>query len=563
MANSEKLDFDVDKAILVSIMQAQAGSLPKALLEGVMNAIDGGAKSLAIKLSATEFVLNDDGRGFENREQIEKWFKTFGTKHEEGDAVYGKYRMGRGQLFSFAENTWRTGTFEMHVDIQNKGMGFVLKTGLGRVKGCRITGKLYQPLSVADLADVVREFSSFVKFAQIPVRLNGKLISKKPADMKWDIETPEAYIKVVRDQPLEVYNLGVLVKSYENWAYGCGGTIVSKQALQVNFARNDILTSKCEVWRKISSYMKATNLVKVATKPSLNKDERQFLARQCGYGNLRGTAVDAGSLKLITDITGRHHSISDVLSKQRISFASDKQSRTGAQLHRQGAAFVVAQETLNRFGASDLDELLATLRHGTEITQSPACLTFEELAMGFSENYSVLSPEALPLEEQLMVQVLNTYHGRFYEWFRGVEKSNGFRELRVGESNVARAWTDGKSYIVTDVAEFRKAAKRGAPGFMDLLTLLLHEYVHDEADLESHDHDMHFYNKFHDLLVYGGAMKLHGLAVEMDKALQALRLKHGLTKDKGDAASASSMSRVSTPGELLKSEFNARQMALL
>jgi hypothetical protein len=147
----QNLDFTVDPAILHSIIQSQAGTLSKALLEGVMNSIDAGASGMSVTVTATGFMVVDDGRGFQSRDEIEKWFGRFGTPHVEGDALYGRYRMGRGQMMAFAVTTWRTGTFEMSVDIKNKGMGFGLKERLRGMKGCRITGTLYTPLSGSEL----------------------------------------------------------------------------------------------------------------------------------------------------------------------------------------------------------------------------------------------------------------------------------------------------------------------------------------------------------------------------------------------------------------------------
>jgi hypothetical protein len=559
------LDFTVDPAILHSIIQSQAGTLSKALLEGVMNSIDAGAKSLSVTLSGEAFTLLDDGRGFQSRDEIEKWFRKFGTPHEEGDSTYGFYRMGRGQMMAFAVNTWRTGSFEMSVDIKNKGMGFGLKEKLRPVKGCRITGKLYTPLTASDLDEVIRDFSSLVKFAQIPVRLNGKVISKNPKDIKWDLETDDAYIQIDREKekPLKIYNLGVLVREYSNWTYGCGGVVVSKKQLRVNFARNDILTATCDVWRRISQYVKSANVKKVAMKGSLNNGERSFLAKQYIYGEIKDIDVDPMDLKLVTDITGRHHSVRDLLSVSRISCSSDKQGHTGSQLHRQGAAFMLSQETLTRFTASNVEELLGMLTKSTGY-QFPDAIDFDTVAEGFSENFTVIDEGDLSHEEKLAFWVVNNFHGKFFAWYRSVEKSSGIRELRIGDSNVAKAWTDGRTYITLERALLKRALKRGAAGFMDLLGTLTHEYTHQDSDLESHDHDQYFYNKFHDSLQGGGAGKLLTLSLEMDKSLTRALGKAGLLpeKVKGEGSASRLSARPMTKKQRLAYDFSSRQIPL-
>lgn len=562
----ETLDFTVDVALLHSIIKSQAGTLGKALLEGVMNSIDAGATGLTVTLDVNGFSLKDDGRGFQSREEIEKWFRKFGTPHEEGDATYGRFRIGRGQMMAFATNVWRTGTFKMSVDIKHKGMGFVLEENLRAKKGCQVDGVLYTPLTGSGLDEVISEFSSLVKFAQIPVRLNGKLISKNPANMKWDFETEDAYVLIDREKekPLQVYNLGVLVKEYSNWMYGCGGIVVSKKQLQVNFARNDILLGECKVWSRISENVKAANVSKVANKGSLNSGERRFLASQYVYGNIKDADVDPLDLKLITDVTGRHHTIRDLMKAPRISISSQKQGRTGSQLHRQGKAFMLSEETLTRFSVDDVGELISVLKSSTGY-EFPQAMAFEEVAAGFSENFAVIDRNTLTPVEYCVFETLQAYHEKFFAWYSSVERSCGIRELRVGDSNVAKAWTDGRTYITMERGMLTQVAKRGAPAMMDMLCTLTHEYVHDDSDLESHSHDNIFYNKYHDLLQgRGGAGKLMTLALNMTKSLRKAMLAAGLSDERADEQRSgrfASVRRVSK-AEKLRLEFAERQLRL-
>jgi hypothetical protein len=123
----EQRQLTVHPAILYSIIKSQAGSLSKALLEAVMNAVDAGATKCSIKLDSSSFEVKDNGKGFSSRQEILDFFETFGTPHTEGDARYGKFRMGRGQMFSFGINTWQTGHFTMVVDIKGKGLDYSLK----------------------------------------------------------------------------------------------------------------------------------------------------------------------------------------------------------------------------------------------------------------------------------------------------------------------------------------------------------------------------------------------------------------------------------------------------
>lgn len=524
----EELSFVAHPHILFSIIQSQAGTLAKALLEGVMNSIDAGASRVSVQVSEDAFSVRDDGRGFQSRDEVLNWFGQFGTPHQDGDAVYGKFRMGRGQMMAFAINTWRTGIFQMEVDIKGKGLNYRLTEKKPAVKGCRIHGRLYNRLSRVALDEVLTEFTALVRYAQIPVSLNGRVVSKRPEDQAWDIVTDHAYIKMQRTGDLLVYNLGVLVRSYSPHAFGCGGIVVSRRPLTVNFARNDILTYSCEVWRHIAEQLRGLSVSKVATKASLNSDERGFLARQWAFGNIPSHLnLPAASLKLFTDATGKHHSLEDLLSFEAVTLAKDEQSRTGARLHREGRAFVLAEETLARFRVDSLDELVRVVQERSGISFTPKPVPFEDLALGSSETYQLVADCELSLPELCVLQALRQRHDKFFQWFSAVEKSSGIRTLSAGSSEVADAWTDGRAFITVHRKMLARAAERGEPAFFELLMLLVHEYCHDTADLESHTHDLVFYNKHHDVVQYRSG-RLVALTRELMKSYASLAKKAGL-----------------------------------
>lgn len=96
-----QLPFELDPQIIHHIIYSQAGSIGKAIIELLMNSVD--ARATAVRLSMTKegFECSDDGNGFANREDVVRYFGRFGTPHEEGDATYGRFRLG-------AARSWRT-----------------------------------------------------------------------------------------------------------------------------------------------------------------------------------------------------------------------------------------------------------------------------------------------------------------------------------------------------------------------------------------------------------------------------------------------------------------------
>ena len=98
--DSEIRKFKMHPDLLFSVIKSQAGTQEKAILEAVMNAVDAGATKCEIKIDENGYSIVDDGKGFVSRQEVDEFFETFGTPHKEGDATYGRFRMGRGQLFA-------------------------------------------------------------------------------------------------------------------------------------------------------------------------------------------------------------------------------------------------------------------------------------------------------------------------------------------------------------------------------------------------------------------------------------------------------------------------------
>lgn len=145
-AHIERRSFGIHPAILLTLMREQAGSVEKALAELVMNSVDARSTRIDITTSDTGFSIADDGKGFTSIDQLETFFDMFGTPHEAGDAYYGRFRVGRGQIMSYAKTTWRSGPFEMRVDIDPsaKDIGYDLVVHKAIAPGCRVDGEFIE-----------------------------------------------------------------------------------------------------------------------------------------------------------------------------------------------------------------------------------------------------------------------------------------------------------------------------------------------------------------------------------------------------------------------------------
>ncbi len=69
-------------ALLFHVIESQAGSLEKAILEGAMNSADAKASSIEIVILPNRVTIVDDGLGFSSGEEVDRFFSVFGTPHE-------------------------------------------------------------------------------------------------------------------------------------------------------------------------------------------------------------------------------------------------------------------------------------------------------------------------------------------------------------------------------------------------------------------------------------------------------------------------------------------------
>jgi len=112
----ETIPFTLHARAIRFLVTHQSGTVQKAILEAVMNSIDAGATRVDVNIGFEQMEITDNGKGFASREEILEYFATFCAPHQEGDARYGRFRMGRGQLFNLGPNRWRSGEFLMEVD---------------------------------------------------------------------------------------------------------------------------------------------------------------------------------------------------------------------------------------------------------------------------------------------------------------------------------------------------------------------------------------------------------------------------------------------------------------
>jgi len=512
--------------LLLDVIGRQAGTFDKACLEGGMNGIEainaliedgGNCKDNAIRFTYSIVdgkgicCISDMGKGITTKEEIENFFETFGTPHDESEhKIYAQFRMGRGQMFNFGKNVWRTGTFELTVDVLKNGLEWELKENLPFVEGCHITIELYDKYlnlyptrTVESLKDAVKQQMEYVS---TPVFFNNEQISFPPESLKWDFEDEFGYYMFNNGDDLKIYNLGVYVK--EKW--NTQGIVVSKRQMKVNFARNDVM-SDCPVWFHMDEVIRK-NVVKKSTKKYVKQsaNERRSMLKDLRNG-----------VTLYKDIKGSRilQTAQDKYITFGMFFKSD-QPWTFADIGSRRADRLIESETHIVFAKSMLyalnyngDEkmffnwLLKTVidnnsyggskwqvkdYHINDVVKSLEKKinfyeNFESISVQTNNRYSTLAHNKLTKVEKRILDVMGTC-----DCWDG-------RTIRIGISDNASAWTDGSSYINIDRGYLKGLRFNRDSDITNLFALLTHELAHTNSTVDTDIHGEDFYESFHEL----------------------------------------------------------------
>lgn len=551
--STERRAFTMDKAILWTVIQGQAGSLSKALLELIMNSADAGGTKVDITIDAKSVTIVDDGKGFASRSEIENFFERFGTPHKPGDAIFGTWRMGRGMIFSFTRNTWRSGKFKMFVDIKELGLEYDLTETEDDFKGCQITGVLYEPLVASSLLRLIDELRALCKYSPIPVRVNGEVISKDLSKVKWTHQDDDAYY-LIKDssRSLEVFNLGVFVREYWRGEAGTCGLVVSKKQLALNTARNDVLMAKCDVYKRIVTKLKSFAKLDVAEKPRNNEAAREMELDRLitgAYDSLEEFREACGDAKVFTDYSGRHFSVQGLAhathsGSMSIAVAEDYSGKAD-RVHATKLAIVISPKTMARVKGLSFEEILERIAATADVFEVPgayanagrAVKTIQSALVPLSvvgsmidESRLVIEPREYSKEERLVLSVLARMSGSFSR----ATRQEGVRRLGVFESESLNGYTDGSTVVFLN-RKFLKVG--GAAGnipmaFDSLKGLLLHEYLHDVEDSTGHGHPAEFYERFHEIMRHDHGMQRFTYDASM--LFLSMRRKSGAKMRTGD-----------------------------
>lgn len=520
-STSETRQFRVHPHIIKTLIREQAGTLTKAFGELIMNAVDAGASRIDLKIDESgAFTLSDNGKGFKDRQEVESFWETFGTPHQEGDAVYGKFRIGRGQIMSYASTRWRSGHFEMTVDLEAAAdvFGYELTEHEQNQPGCTITGNLYKAAG----SNVTEHFrllknelddwdssadstlESLVRFIPVPLFINEVQVNSPAAEFIWDAEDEHAWFKFDREGAnLDIYNMGVFVTSLNSYRYGIGGTICSKRPLRLNLARNAVIEHECQSWGSIKNAVHAQFASELKGVKRLNKHEATALLHSLCYGEEPVARKHICKLRFVPDIWGEMKTPDAMLTGEVFTVFDGRHTGIAERVQSHGLATVLMPSMFRDLRANVTDsnaiEILNRLRakiYGfarDNFTVKP----FKSFVTELRDTSRLVDDCDLNPEELMVLNLLRKINLRVSRMTNGSEGTT--RRIIAGEADCYQGWTDSLTYIAIK-RELLAGMRWETIGPTRLVTLMVHEYAHLEGSVGDHEHDFEFMNRFHEAM---------------------------------------------------------------
>jgi len=513
--------------LLIDVIKRQAGSLKKAILEGTMNSVEAGATEIDINFMAEKsqdkknpspayLSIYDDGIGIRTKEELVLHFETFGQPHESGENVIWKqFRMGRGQMFAFGKNIWRTSTFRMLVDVDTMELDYNLEDGLEHADGCKIDIELYNnPLdnyTISSVKSLKEEVKEQVRYVKIPVKFNDEVVSVNPATLNWDYEDEQAYYKFSDTSQLKIYNLGVFVMSRTIRDAGVGGIIVSKTMLKVNFARNDV-DSTCPVYQEINRIVDQ-HKIKKSTKQYKSMSSAERFNLLCGLRDAEQNTWEFEGKRIFLLSNGKWISWKMLMKDGRPwcfapqgNMVADKSMQTNKAICFDE---VMLEELgydgpINEFFDWLWNDLINEMSYPEHRVQELLTLKKQFIMFNKNDQYRVsnflnkitLNDAFLETYSYIPYNKLKKTEKRIVDCLSSLGCWSG-RKIRIGVSDVAKAWTDGSSYIAIDRNWLSSLSMNNIGTVLQLFTTLCHEMAHDENSAGTHVHGPEFYEEYY------------------------------------------------------------------
>tara|TARA_Y100000310_G_scaffold267782_1_gene279960 strand:+ start:2956 stop:4374 length:1419 start_codon:yes stop_codon:yes gene_type:complete len=452
-------------SLLFDVITRQTGTIEKAWLEAIQNAIDAGGKKVEFNITNRGFTVKDDGKGM-SKEEIIKYFEVFGQSAKRGnEEKLGEFGMGRGQIFAQGSTKWRTNNYLMEVDIKNKGLEYDFTEEKEKLNGTHISVELYDKLNW--LENKLEKFKEWIKYVPIDIVVNGKLFSKEKLNNPINHNLADIELDT-KGEYMQVYNRGLFVKNEHK---GVGVKVVSKVNMKVNFARNDVMED-CKVFKQINDILDREIVREFRQAEYLNEPNKKAIINMM-RSNPK-LADEFSSKKVFKLANGQYTSLNELRQKGSYSIFDGEEERVADSLI-DGGSLVLDRDW----------KQVGLLRQLGGINEADYGEISKDLKVVISE---YTDEEDLTNDEKKNWELVNKIY---------YNSLGGRRKLKIGKSKVSAAWTDGRRYIAINKNELRG---KGMSFIVKITHLLIHEESHTSDTSKSDLHGYEFYEKYYELM---------------------------------------------------------------
>lgn len=481
MANGKVVEFDIDKKnMLRDVITKQTGDMNKAAKELFQNAFDAKSNEISVDLDQESLVFTDNGCGM-NKEQIHKYFRVFGATRKRGDNEQaGVFGIGRGQVFNFGITTWETQNYKMVIDIK-KSLSYTIEETDDFIDGTIIAIKFYKKLYSWNVSNAIYQMKRDILPPKgVDIVLNRELYKPSIKTFK-DFTNYKYFVFESMWHRSTIYNRGLAVKHIKNSNYKY--SIMPYAKLELNTARNELLETK-QSTKDLNYYIDNIEELMASLKTRFNLDEALNVIRL--LASKRISLISVYDKKIVPLSNEKLVSFKEIIQNENKGVVFGDKNIWSDDCQRQGYQVIsrsVYTEILRIKQNFHLDELNFLDKDVKELSRR-----------GFHKE---LELHELKKNEQYYYMVIEINDYVFKKYL--VTSSAGKRRIKLGISDIANAWTDGRNCIWLSrimIEGFRNKEE----AIVGLWRILCHEYSHRTENMKEDHHNCEFYSAFEDIV---------------------------------------------------------------
>jgi len=467
-----KTKFQTSDSLLRDVIERQSGNLEKGILELIQNGIDAGADEIRIDIGTDYVEVLNNGKIMDDEDL--KSFTIFGESRKRGTNSIGEFGIGRGQIMPFGNCMWHSGKRKMYVNI-HKFLGYQLRSSKVNFKGSRFFCVLYRKIGTWDRNYVLGNLKDMLLPNGINIYIDDGLVKPaitifKETDKFDGFESSRIHGKIFANS-LYVCSIPNSILDYN---------INVKVKPKLNFARNAFISGD-EITTRLNTFVRECNTELLTNKKDRDIDNHEQIIRALARGAIELTD-EIKEKKLIKSAGDIYYTFNELNGKKL--FFSERNMYSDDLLRR--GYYVVLTE---------LSDYLAEI-----ICEYPG-LNYEVMDDDIKEFASIGYHREISIEKLTPAQKKNFAYA--------LEMNKvlflGKRNLLIGESDIAKAWTDGYSEVILNKFLLEKKSE-----LLEVYRCLCHEYSHNDDTIEEDYHNTRFFEEFHSR-IYNTISRMQGL----------------------------------------------------